>query len=158
MRFAYTHGTQMNTATERLRMFENAAMHTDMLLTAKQAEMMAVLVERDQVSYHTIHMGNTPQSPVGPSFGERAGSHQDFIDRRRRGRGRRSASHSKRFVRVAKSLTNAAALDTALHCSSVSGGCGAAFYSKANPLLPTALSCQRLSLAGSAQLAALHAK
>lgn len=76
MRFAYTHGTQMNTATERLRMFENAAMHTDMLLTAKQAEMMAVLVERDQVSYHTIHMGNTPQSPVGPSFGERAGSHQ----------------------------------------------------------------------------------
>lgn len=30
-------------------MFENAAMHTDLLLTAKQAEMMAVLVERDQV-------------------------------------------------------------------------------------------------------------
>ncbi|CBJ31908.1 Hypothetical leucine rich repeat calcium binding protein [Ectocarpus siliculosus] len=38
----------MNTATERLRMFENAAMHTDLLLTAKQAEMMASLVERDQ--------------------------------------------------------------------------------------------------------------
>eukprot|EP00752_Nemacystus_decipiens_P005020 g4560.t1 len=38
----------MNTATERLRMFENAAMHTDMVLTAKQAEMMAVLVEHDQ--------------------------------------------------------------------------------------------------------------
>ena len=44
---------QMNTATERLRMFENAAMHTDMLLTAKQAEMMAVLVERDQVTNQT---------------------------------------------------------------------------------------------------------
>ncbi|CAM9343850.1 unnamed protein product, partial [Scytosiphon promiscuus] len=38
----------MNTATERLRMFENAAMHTDMLLTANQAEVMASLVERDQ--------------------------------------------------------------------------------------------------------------
>ncbi|CAM9291885.1 unnamed protein product [Ectocarpus fasciculatus] len=38
----------MNTATERLRMFENAAMNTDLLLTAKQAEMMASLVERDQ--------------------------------------------------------------------------------------------------------------
>ncbi|CAM9116440.1 unnamed protein product [Pylaiella littoralis] len=38
----------MNTATERLRMFENAAMHTDMLLTAKQAETMAALVDRDQ--------------------------------------------------------------------------------------------------------------
>ncbi|CAM9197908.1 unnamed protein product [Ectocarpus sp. 13 AM-2016] len=39
---------RMNTATERLRMFENAAMHTDLLLTAMQAEMMATLVERDQ--------------------------------------------------------------------------------------------------------------
>ncbi len=30
-------------------MFDNAAMHTDLLLTAKQAETMAILVERDQV-------------------------------------------------------------------------------------------------------------
>lgn len=41
----------MNTATERLRMFENAAMHTDMTVTARQAEMLASLVERDQVRY-----------------------------------------------------------------------------------------------------------
>lgn len=39
----------MNTATERLRMFENAAMHTDMTVTARQAEMLASVVERDQV-------------------------------------------------------------------------------------------------------------
>lgn len=30
-------------------MFDNAAMHTDLQITAKQAEMMASLVERDQV-------------------------------------------------------------------------------------------------------------
>lgn len=30
-------------------MFENAAMNTDLLLTAVQAEMLASLVERDQV-------------------------------------------------------------------------------------------------------------
>lgn len=52
----------MNTATERLRMFENAAMHTDMLLTAKQAEMMAVLVERDQASTQSKHVVHTPGS------------------------------------------------------------------------------------------------
>lgn len=39
----------MNTTTERLRMFENAALNTDMTLTARQAEMVASLVDRDQV-------------------------------------------------------------------------------------------------------------
>ena len=47
----------MNTATERLRMFENAAMHTDMLVTARQAEMLASLVERDQVGLDQIVLG-----------------------------------------------------------------------------------------------------
>lgn len=40
---------QLETATERVRMFENAAMNTDLLLTAVQAEMLASVVERDQV-------------------------------------------------------------------------------------------------------------
>lgn len=65
---------QMNTATERLRMFENAAMHTDMLLTAKQAEMMATLVERDQVRARTTkHLCLTPHTHTNnvPPRGDR---------------------------------------------------------------------------------------
>lgn len=71
-------------------MFENAAMHTDMLLTANQAEIMASLVERDQVqkpracfffsNYPSTQAGNlvftTGFAPrcVAFSYGQRDGN------------------------------------------------------------------------------------